>query len=702
LAAENGHLALVQELLEAGSPLEAVDHVRRTALQCAALRGHPDVVATLLEAGSSLAARDKCDNQALHLAVENGHLEVTRILLAAHTDVHATDKFQNTPLILAAECGYLELVELLLAAGSDVDAVDHNGKTAAECACENPRANPSNRAEIVRLLKGEEKDDDEDNDDEDNDDDDVEESKSEHKYSDGVAGADAKMRCPRTWCKHVISIPPETELGSRRICDGCGKSFEVTRDALDAGDVQESESERKSSSSSSGELSDGPAGAPCVLKLETGGLVAIVAHGVVGNSLGSTLERTSLHSRSRDEYFDVDDEPACCCCEDSEEVETVIACFPIFCCMFMVCGSASCAEGSREDGDDWGGFSSISVEVNDVDVVRTTVQYPPAPPKCHWCDPYFCCVPTNDDAEISERKVPIAAIGGLSVLRVVPDSLFGDRAAFAKAEFADDDEGRRIMLLLHALDGRPIMGIKPLGRSRRQARVKAFENVVQAAISQDRVGEPVCHWRKKLVKTTRGLRNITFTYFWDCFFVGATARSPKLLLDSVDALESFFVVGGASPLKLLKQKENNNGNNNKNTNKKKKKNKKNKKNKKRKKGSSDSSSDDDDDDDDEDDGYDDDGDGDSEGGGGGRRKGFVDSEDSDYIDADIYELGAFDFGDAGADNLCESVALGGGTDGDESEAAAAGIVFSFEEVISSAAGGEYGGGGGGFDFGARL
>ena len=119
VASENGHLQIVQLLLEAGTDAFVVDRdfQRRTALHLAAANGHAEVVKLLLEAGARKDAADEDGNTALHLATGNGHLEVVRLLLEAGADKDAQGEFEMTALDFAAEAGHSEVVKLLLEAG---------------------------------------------------------------------------------------------------------------------------------------------------------------------------------------------------------------------------------------------------------------------------------------------------------------------------------------------------------------------------------------------------------------------------------------------------------------------------------------------------------------------------------------------------------------------------------------------------------
>jgi ankyrin repeat protein len=165
LAASEGDLSVVRELLDKGIRIESTTDYGRTALHLASMGGHSDVVFTLLEHGARIDPLDAegvtplgltipfCRLEAAELLIFKGadvnrrfdrgatmlhalpyskgrdrHASMAELLIAAGADIEArTVTERNTPLHVAALFGDVALTEVLLAAGADVASGDASG-----------------------------------------------------------------------------------------------------------------------------------------------------------------------------------------------------------------------------------------------------------------------------------------------------------------------------------------------------------------------------------------------------------------------------------------------------------------------------------------------------------------------------------------------------------------------------------------------
>lgn len=151
LAAAAGHAALVERLLQCGAEVDARDGalqkltypanegpdmarmmgvpIGRSALARAAEGGHGAVLEQLLQAGANPNLADHFGYAPLHLAVEAGHLEIVDKLLQAGADVRQLGPQKLTALHLAVCGGFTGLAEKLLKCGARVDARCRAGAT---------------------------------------------------------------------------------------------------------------------------------------------------------------------------------------------------------------------------------------------------------------------------------------------------------------------------------------------------------------------------------------------------------------------------------------------------------------------------------------------------------------------------------------------------------------------------------------------
>ncbi|OGM43001.1 hypothetical protein ABOM_009319 [Aspergillus bombycis] len=102
-----------------------------TPLICAAEGGHTAVVQMLLENGEDVNERDTTEKERspIHLAALNGHVEVVKLLLERGANVEAQDMNMNTPLCLAVATCQAAVVDLLLEYNAKVNVRNSEGRT---------------------------------------------------------------------------------------------------------------------------------------------------------------------------------------------------------------------------------------------------------------------------------------------------------------------------------------------------------------------------------------------------------------------------------------------------------------------------------------------------------------------------------------------------------------------------------------------
>ena len=149
LAAQQGQVELVGQLLRAGVNSEFADGSGWTPLMLSAFHGQETVVRQLLDAGVAIDTRKSDQFSAMMLAADRGHLRIVKVLLAAGADSNVRGANGWTALMLACAGGADSLVQKLLSAGASTEAATANeGWTALILAVQN-----GHNDVLARLLR---------------------------------------------------------------------------------------------------------------------------------------------------------------------------------------------------------------------------------------------------------------------------------------------------------------------------------------------------------------------------------------------------------------------------------------------------------------------------------------------------------------------------------------------------------------------
>ncbi|XP_078608423.1 uncharacterized protein LOC144880232 [Branchiostoma floridae x Branchiostoma japonicum] len=129
IAAQCGHVKVVQQLLKAGAEADKAKQGGATPLFIEALSGHVEVVQQLLKAGAEVdkAIANEDGATPLVIAAQNGHVRVVQLLLKTGAEVDKAMLIGVTSLNVAAQNGHVEVVQQLLKAGAEVDKADQRG-----------------------------------------------------------------------------------------------------------------------------------------------------------------------------------------------------------------------------------------------------------------------------------------------------------------------------------------------------------------------------------------------------------------------------------------------------------------------------------------------------------------------------------------------------------------------------------------------
>jgi ankyrin repeat protein len=146
IAAEGGHLEVVEVLLKFGAVIDSKDEYGITALHIAVEGGHLEVVEVLLKFGAVIDSKNDFGITALHIAADKGHLEVVKVLLKIGAVIDSTDRHGRTALHTAALRCHLDIVKFLLKIGAVIYSQNEDGRTALHFAAE------QGHLEVVEVL----------------------------------------------------------------------------------------------------------------------------------------------------------------------------------------------------------------------------------------------------------------------------------------------------------------------------------------------------------------------------------------------------------------------------------------------------------------------------------------------------------------------------------------------------------------------
>ncbi|GAB1288360.1 Ankyrin repeat domain-containing protein 6 [Apodemus speciosus] len=146
LAANKGHLSVVQILLKAGCDLDVQDDGDQTALHRASVVGNTEILTALIREGCALDRQDKDGNTALHEAAWHGFSQSAKLLVKAGANVLARNKCREHGSALGLPEQYSQSTRVLLLGGSRADLKNNAGDTCLHVAAR------YNHLSVIRLL----------------------------------------------------------------------------------------------------------------------------------------------------------------------------------------------------------------------------------------------------------------------------------------------------------------------------------------------------------------------------------------------------------------------------------------------------------------------------------------------------------------------------------------------------------------------
>ncbi|KAJ6190354.1 hypothetical protein N7519_000375 [Penicillium mononematosum] len=140
-AAGNGQVNVIKTLVKLGADLEAQNNRGWTPLYLAAINGQANAIETLAKFGADPKVQDNVGWTPLHLAADNGQVNAIETLVRVNADLEAQDKYNQTSLHLAANNGQVNAIETLVKLGADLEAQNNRGRTPLHLAANNGKVN---------------------------------------------------------------------------------------------------------------------------------------------------------------------------------------------------------------------------------------------------------------------------------------------------------------------------------------------------------------------------------------------------------------------------------------------------------------------------------------------------------------------------------------------------------------------------------
>jgi len=130
IAAQKGHINIVDLLIQSGAIVDAKNRSERTPLHLAAIKNHSNIIKLLIQNGADIEAQEKYNGyRPLHIVVLNGYTNTAKMLLQNGANIETQDEKNRTPLHIAAMYGKTETAKMLLQNGANIEAMDNYGRT---------------------------------------------------------------------------------------------------------------------------------------------------------------------------------------------------------------------------------------------------------------------------------------------------------------------------------------------------------------------------------------------------------------------------------------------------------------------------------------------------------------------------------------------------------------------------------------------
>lgn len=153
VAAEKGHIHVIELLMSKGARHDARNMRGQTPLHNAAAKGWKEASICLLDHGADVNAIDDQGFTPLLFTIQEGHFQLFDLLIQRGADVNCMTEKGTNPLRMAALLGRLNFVKLLVEKGAEVDHLDdHAWRACAKVGTPLMLAAQGGHFEVVKFL----------------------------------------------------------------------------------------------------------------------------------------------------------------------------------------------------------------------------------------------------------------------------------------------------------------------------------------------------------------------------------------------------------------------------------------------------------------------------------------------------------------------------------------------------------------------
>jgi ankyrin repeat protein len=102
-ASENGHIEIINALIDRGANIEQTNNDEETALHVAISKNKVEAAKILISKNANIEAENIFQERPIHLSLARKQSEIVNLLIDMEVNLEARDRYQNTPILIASK-----------------------------------------------------------------------------------------------------------------------------------------------------------------------------------------------------------------------------------------------------------------------------------------------------------------------------------------------------------------------------------------------------------------------------------------------------------------------------------------------------------------------------------------------------------------------------------------------------------------------